>query len=80
MNSNLKIKQAYTTIACSPEGMISVRNICSDDKLINVVLLNEQYEIRQMTTRGEVWYRIFNPWTGTGVTSGNYYVKVIYVE
>lgn len=60
--------------------MISVRSICPDDKLINVILLNEQYEIRQITTDNQVFYRIFNTWTGNSVSTGNYYVKVIYVE
>lgn len=80
LNGNLKIKQTYATLGVSQHGMIHVRNICPDDKLINVILLNEQYEIRQVTTDNQVFYRIFNTWTGSSVSTGNYYVKVIYVE
>lgn len=80
LNGNLKIKQTYATLGVNEHGMISVRSICPDDKLINVILLNEQYEIRQITTDSQVFYRIFNVWTGNSVSTGNYYVKVIYVE
>ena len=80
LNGNLKIKQTYATLSVNEHGMLNVRSICPDDRLVNVILINEQYEIRQVTTGGQVFYRIFNTWTGSSVSTGNYYVKVIYVE
>ena len=88
LNSNLiglngkitRIVYKHDTVTLNEHGMFNVRHICSDERLINVILLNEQYELRQMSTDSKAWYRVFNPWTGSSVSSGNYYIRVIYFE
>lgn len=75
-----RIVYKHDTVTLNEHGMFNVRHICSDERLINVILLNEQYELRQMSTDNKAWYRVFNPWTGSSVSSGNYYIRVIYFE
>ena len=87
-NSNLdslngkitRIVYKHDTVTLNEHGMFNVRHICSVERLINVILLNEQYELRQMSTDNKAWYRVFNPWTGSSASSGNYYIRVIYFE
>ena len=87
-NSNLdslngkitRIVYKHDTVTLNEHGMFNVRHICSEERLINVILLNEQYELRQMSTDNKAWYRVFNPWTGSSASSGNYYIRVIYFE
>lgn len=75
-----RIVYKHDSVTLNEHGMFNVKHICSDERLINVILLNEQYELRQMSTDSQAWYRVFNPWTGNSVTSGNYYIRVIYFE
>ena len=77
MNSKL-VKQTQVTVSPNQYGMVEFRSICPDNKLINVIILNEQYELRQMSSDSRIYYRIFNPWTGNNPSSGNFTFKVIY--
>ena len=77
LNSKL-VKQTQVTVSPNQHGMVEFRGICPDNKLINVIILNEQYELRQMSSDSRIYYRIFNPWTGNNPSSGNFTFKVIY--
>ena len=72
------VKQTQVTVSPNQYGMVEFRSICPDNKLINVIILNEQYELRQMSSDSRIYYRIFNPWTGNNPSSGNFTFKVIY--
>lgn len=77
MNSKL-VNQTQVTVSPNQYGMVEFRGICPDNKLINVIILNEQYELRQMSSDNRIYYRIFNPWTGSSPSSGRFTFKVIY--